>query len=302
MPQRIGFVTCVELGVACLQEIYALGGAVDVVITLNDHQSRHKSGRVFMDEFCVRHGAPLLKVGNMNDASSVQAVRDCGLDWIFVVGWSQIAQRAFLDASRAGSLGMHPTLLPSGRGRAAVPWAILSGLTETGVSLFKLDEGVDTGPVALQERLAIGHDETATALYARVADAHRRLIARAWPLLVEDTLAFTPQDDTLATVWSGRRDEDGEILDSMTCDAADRLVRATTHPYPGAFLSRPQGRYRVWSGHARVGRQFLEDMRTDSAGHLWFPLRDGCFEATHWQIQAFDSSHDVKAVAWRAAH
>lgn len=301
MPQRIGFVTCVELGFACVQEIYELGGALDLVITLNDHRSRNKSGRVFMDEFCARHGAPLLKIGNINDATAVQAVRDYGLDWVLVVGWSQIARRPFLDSSGAGSLGMHPTLLPTGRGRAPIPWAILKGLTETGVSLFKLDEGVDTGPVAVQERLAIGHDETATTLYARVADAHRRLIARAWQQLVEGTLAFTAQDERLATVWPGRRDEDGEIRESMPCAAAGRLVRATTRPYPGAFLSRPQGRYRVWSGQTHAGRQVLEETRTDAAGHLWFPLRDGCFEATEWQIQAIDSSLDV-AGAGRAAH
>ena len=67
---------------------------------------------------------------------------------------------------------MHPTLLPVGRGRAAVPWAILKGLDRTGVTLFKLDEGVDTGDIIGQEMIALSETVTATELYERVNQAH----------------------------------------------------------------------------------------------------------------------------------
>ena len=111
-----------------------------------------------------------------------------------IIGWSQIARDAVLAAPRLGVLGMHPTLLPVGRGRAAIPWAILKGLEKTGVSLFKLDAGVDTGPIGGQISLDVAAEETATSLYERVNAAHCGLIARCWPALMDGSLAFREQE------------------------------------------------------------------------------------------------------------
>ena len=99
---------------------------------------------------------------------------------------------------------MHPTLLPQGRGRAAIPWAILKALPETGVTLFQLDEGVDTGPIIAQKVLPIAANETATTLYERVADAHRSLIGQVWPNLPSGNVQRRIQDESQATIWPGR--------------------------------------------------------------------------------------------------
>jgi len=147
---------------------------------------------------------------------------------------------------RQGAIGMHPTLLPQGRGRAAIPWAILKGLDRTGVTMFKLDAGVDSGPVIAQREVAIGPRETATTLYARVEAAHRDLMRVAWANLSAGRVTLTPQDESLATYWPGRMPEDGRLLPTMTVAEADRLVRAVTEPYPGAFIDGPDGRLRVW--------------------------------------------------------
>src|SRR5262249_6026267 len=152
---RFGFVTCVQLGLTCMQAIYESGGKLEFAGTLQDDQARAKSGRVYLDEFCARHAIPLCKFRNINDALAIDAIRAASVDWVFIIGWSQIARRPVLDATRQGVLGMHPSLLPIGRGRAAVPWAILLGLQETGVTLFQLDEGVDTGPIVAQVRIPV---------------------------------------------------------------------------------------------------------------------------------------------------
>ena len=110
---KIGFVTCVRLGQACIEAIYDQGAALKLAVTLKDHKARKKSGRIYLDEFCNQHEVPLLKVDHVNDPEAVAAFKD--LDWLFIIGWSQIAGPAVLNAPRNGVIGMHPSLLPVGR-------------------------------------------------------------------------------------------------------------------------------------------------------------------------------------------
>lgn len=277
---RFGFVTCVQLGLACMEEIYDVGGRLDLAVSLRDDLSRDKSGRVYLDGFCAEHDIPLLKVRHINDAEVVERVKAAGIDWLFIIGWSQIAGPEVLSAPTRGVLGMHPTLLPEGRGRASIPWAIIKGLERTGVTLFKLDEGVDTGPVLAQEVLPLADREDAGSLYNRVKDAHRSLLRRVWADLENDRIEPTPQDEFRATVWPGRTPEDGEITPEMTVDEADRLVRATTRPYPGAFVDHPEhGRVRIWAGQPDRGE-------ASAADGLRLSLRDGVYCAVDYEFEA----------------
>src|SRR4051812_36214282 len=102
---RFAFVTCVELGLACMQEIERVGGRLDLIVTLKDSLARDKSGRVYVDDFAAKHGADLLKIKTVNDPEVVRAVTDRGIDWLFIIGWSQIAHSAVLRAPRRGVLG-----------------------------------------------------------------------------------------------------------------------------------------------------------------------------------------------------
>lgn len=247
---RYGFVTCVRLGRACVEEILGSGAQLHILVTLRDDLAKQKSGRIYLDDLAEHHQIPLCKVKNINEPKAVQSLRDADLDWLFIVGWSQIAGLEVLSCARRGVLGMHPTLLPVGRGRASIPWAILKGLSQTGVSLFRLAEGVDTGPVLAQRVIEIDADETAGTLYEKAVAAHLSLLRSVVPELEAGSVEEEPQDDAKATEWPARRPEDGEILpQSMTMDHVDRLVRATTRPYPGAFVRQPDGSIlRVWSG------------------------------------------------------
>jgi len=266
---RAGFVTCVQLGLSCMEAIYALGGELALAFTLHDHLAVKKSGRVFIDGFCKQHAIPLVKLRHINDGQLVEVIRRKELDWLLVIGWSQIAGAEVLASPRQGVLGMHPTLLPHGRGRASIPWAIIKGLGETGVTLFKLDEGVDTGPIVAQKVVPIAADETATTLYERITHAHVSLISASWPSLVDGSVVLRPQDEAFATVWPGRTPEEGVIHAAMTVAEIHRLVRAVTHPYPGAYWDGPYGRIVIWAG----SMQFVDDATP-------IPATDGTYWAT----------------------
>lgn len=244
---KMAFATCVQLGLSCIEEIYRIGGELDLLITLKDEKAKNKSGRIYLDDIANKHNAPLLKIDNINDKEVIGALKDYQIDWLFIIGWSQIAKKEVLETPTHGCIGMHPTLLPVGRGRAVIPWAILKGLKETGVTMFKLDEGVDTGEIIGQGIISLDEKTTATDLYQKVNDMHITLISKYWDDIVNNNITLTKQNEANATEWPGRKPEDGEIFSSMTMDEADKLVRAVTHPYPGAFYKDEDRIIRIWS-------------------------------------------------------
>lgn len=277
---RFGFVTCVQLGLSCMKAIYEVGGRLDLVITLEDDMARGKSGRIYADDFCRDHGIDLVKVRNINKPEALEAIHARGIDWLFIIGWSQIARREVLEAPKRGVLGMHPTLLPVGRGRAAIPWAILQGLDQTGVTMFKLDEGVDTGPIVAQHVIPLAPDIDATRLYAEVDEAHALLMRDAFPRLQADRIELQAQDESRASEWPGRNREDGLIDENGSVHDAERLVRAVTRPYPGAFVRRGERELIVWRARVAEAGSGSDGLR------LHFPDGDLLCLDHEWQPAA----------------
>ncbi len=243
---KFGFVTCVQLGKSCMEAIYNVGGHLDLIITLEDNQAINKSGRVYLDEFCYAHNIPLIKSSHVNNEECIQAVKDYKIDYLFIIGWSQIANNLILSAPTKGVLGIHPTLLPQGRGRASIPWAILKDLTQTGVTLFKLDKGVDTGDILEQLIIPLSKSTTATELYELVNQAHIDLITTLYPKLQEDKITFNVQNNELATTWPGRGPDDGKIDLGGSIFQAEKLIRAVTRPYPGAYAIIGNQKLIIW--------------------------------------------------------
>lgn len=245
---RIGFVTVVQLGLDCLEEIERLGGKLELLITLDDDTAQKKSGRVQLDDYASRTGAQLHKTRHINEPSTIAAIQRADLDYLLVIGWSQLVAPEIFPLVKRALVGMHPTLLPEGRGRAPIPWTILKGLKRSGVSMFELKPEADSGNIMGKREFDVSSDETATTLYKKASKAHVDLMRETWPKLAAGLLVGEPQDDEKATHWPQRRPEDGEISLSMSLDQIERLVRATTHPYPGAFLYINGKKLVIWSG------------------------------------------------------
>jgi methionyl-tRNA formyltransferase len=246
---KIAFCTCVQIGKSCIKAIVSEGGRFELLLTLHDFKYKNKSGRIYLDDIAEDTQTPLFKLNHINDPEVAKKLIEYEIDWLFIIGWSQIASRDLLNIPKKGVIGAHPTLLPVGRGRAAVPWAIIKGLEITGVTFFKMDEGVDTGEILDQFEIELSPAETATTLYDRVNKAHVELIKQIWPKLKEGSIVGIKQDESLATYWEGRTPTDGELTSAMYVQDADKLVRATTRPYPGAFKKYDkETKLVVWEG------------------------------------------------------
>ena len=103
-------------------------------------------------------------------------------------------------------------------------------------SLSEYDGGIDTGEILDQIEIPIMENEDATSLYEKINVAHTELIKQIWPKLIDGSLVGIKQDESKATYWEGRTPTDGELKTTMSVKEVEILVRATTHPYPGAFI------------------------------------------------------------------
>lgn len=168
-------------------------------------------------------------------AKAVEFAVNCEADLGIVVGARIIIPRTAFSTTANGYWAVHDSLLPNLRGFAPLNWAILSGQKETGVSLFRITEGMDAGPVYLQKRLSIGDKETAPELHSRICKATVDVVMEGLKSLALGPLEEVRQDERAATYTCSRNAEDGELNWNLSAQELARQVRALTPPYPSAF-------------------------------------------------------------------
>jgi methionyl-tRNA formyltransferase len=244
---RLVWVSFDVMGRDCLVAAAEGGAEVAAVVTLPGPIDASRSGQCSFDEIASELGAKLIETADVNSPATVEAVREVDPDLIFIVGWSQLVMDEFIGLARHGVFGMHPTLLPKHRGRAAIPWAILSGLAVTGVTLFEIVDGTaDSGPIVGQVEVPLSRDETATTLYDKVTVAHVELVRRCVPQLLDATAPRVEQDTRRASAWPKRTPADGIIDWETRAPYLHDWVRAQTRPYPGAFTFHGEEKLVVW--------------------------------------------------------
>ena len=244
---RFAWVSFDTIGRDCLVAAAEAGAEIAAVVTLPGPIDPNRSGQCSFDGAAASLGAVLVETADINTTETTAAIRAAGADTAFVVGWSQLVRDEFISLAPKGVFGMHPTLLPRHRGRAPIPWAILSGLAKTGVTLFEIvDPTADSGPIVGQAEVAIAPDETASSLFDKLADAHVDLIRRYVPELVEGRAPRIAQDPKRASAWPKRVPTDGIIDWEIRAPYLYDWVRAQTRPYPGAFTFLGDTKVVVW--------------------------------------------------------
>jgi methionyl-tRNA formyltransferase len=235
------------IGRECLDATAGAGADVVGVVTLPGPVDPLRSGQCSFEETAARLGARLIETADINAEETLAQIAALEPELIFVVGWSQLVRDPFIALAREGVFGMHPTLLPRHRGRAAIPWAILSGLAKTGVTLFQItDASADAGPIVGQVEVPVAPDETATTLFERISEAHVALLRECVPLLLRGEAPRVEQDPARASTWPRRAPTDGIIDWETRAPYLYDWVRAQTRPYPGAFTYLGSAKVVVW--------------------------------------------------------
>jgi methionyl-tRNA formyltransferase len=206
-------------------------------------------------------GLPVRHPASLRDAEEQAAFAALGADVAVVAAYGLILPQPVLDAPRHGCLNIHASLLPRWRGAAPIHRAIMAGDAETGISIMRMEAGLDTGPVLLHEATPIAADETTGSLHDRLAAMGARLIVLALDKLHD--LTPRPQPETGVTYASKIAKAEARIDWTRPAEAVARQIRGLS-PFPGAWVATPAGRLKLLNARPVTGQgrpgEVLEDL------------------------------------------
>jgi methionyl-tRNA formyltransferase len=251
---RIVFAGTPEFAAQALAAILAAGQSVPLVLTQPDRPSGRgmalKASPV--KQLALEHGLRVHQPASLKSAESRQPIIDARPDVMVVAAYGLILPQAALDIPRLGCINIHASLLPRWRGAAPIQRAILAGDAETGVTLMRMEAGLDTGPMLLKGRLPITDADCAATLHAKLAALGARLIVEALPRLARGELPGEPQPAEGVT-YAAKLEKSEAALDwRQTAVALSRAVRAFD-PFPGT-VARVEGQtIKVWRAEPAPG-------------------------------------------------
>jgi methionyl-tRNA formyltransferase len=246
-----------EFAVPTLERAIAAGHRVLAVFTQPD-RPKGRGGQLAASPVklaALRHAIPVHQPERVRRPDSGELLRSLKPRAMVVVGYGQILPQSIIDIPPLGIVNVHASLLPKYRGAAPIQWAIANGETRTGVTTMRIDAGLDTGDMLLKWETAIGPEENALELGARLADAGADLLVQTLAALDDGIIQAGPQDSSQATHAPILKKEDGRIDWNMSASRIFNRMRGFL-PWPGAYTSfRGQGMH-IWK--ARVAEELGE--------------------------------------------
>jgi methionyl-tRNA formyltransferase len=243
-----------DIGVLCLRELLSQGTEVVAVVTHRDEPGE----RIWFDsvaDLAGAHGIPVHVPEDPNTPGFVEEIRGLRPDLIFSFYYRRLLAPPILAIPPLGAVNLHGSLLPKYRGRAPLNWVLVHGETATGVTLHHMDARADHGDIIAQRVVPIAVEDTVLALWRKLTMAARGLLAETYPLLVAGRAPRMPQDHSVATTFGRRRPADGLIDWSQSAWQIYNLIRAVTHPFPGAFTFWGDERIFLWFARPPRGRR-----------------------------------------------
>jgi methionyl-tRNA formyltransferase len=243
---RIVFMGTPEFAVPTLVELIGRGYEVAAVYT----RAPAAGGRGMAErrspvhETAEKFGLPVLHPTSLNGDAAAEAFRGHAADVAVVMAYGLLLPKAILEAPEYGCLNLHASLLPRWRGAAPIARAIMAGDSETGVCVMRMDQGLDTGPVALAERVPIGPDTTAGELHDQLAVLGADLMARALAALERGVLEFKPQPAEGVTYAKKIEKGETQIDWSKPWKQVHDHIRGLS-PHPGAWFEAGGTRIKV---------------------------------------------------------
>ena len=245
-----------EMGHACLEALLEMGAPVAALFTHRDDPHEeiwwHSCA-----ELAARHRIPVYFADKIDDEWVARvAAMDPAIIYSFF--YRNLLPERLLDCARLGAYNLHGALLPKYRGRASVNWVLVNGETETGVTLHHMVARADAGDIVGQRRTEIDDADTALTLYRKLVPLGAGLVREFHPLIAAGCAPRRAQDIAAGSYFGRRTPADGKIDWRWPARRIYNLVRAVTHPYPGAWCKLGERKLLVWqakiaSESGRVG-------------------------------------------------
>ena len=264
---RIVFFGSPDFALPSLEALLAAGNEVALVVS----QPAKPVGRSaeLLDPPVARRakelGLPAFQPPTLKEDAAFARLADAGADLFVVVAYGKILAQRVLDLPRLGCVNVHGSVLPRWRGASPVQAALLAGDAESGVSIMRMEAGMDTGPVYAVTRSPLAAEEDAGSLSSRLAREGAELLVATLPSIESGTAVAVRQEDSLATLCPKIRREDGQADFSRSAEELVNRLRAFT-PWPGLFAFRGGKRVKLLAARAAAGRAGAAPGEVLSAG------------------------------------
>lgn len=234
-----------DIGYECLKVLIDCGEEIVAVVTHED-DPREEIWFRSVAELAGSHQLPVYAPRDPNTPAFIDLIRSLAPDLILSFYYRRLLSKELLAVPRLGGINLHGSLLPKYRGRCPVNWVLINGERETGVTLHHMIEEADAGDIIAQIAVPIRIEDTAQSLFYNLTAAAVELCRDTYPRIKKGTARRVPQNPKIATTFGGRRAQDGRVAWERPAWEIYNLIRAVTHPYPGAFTYYKGKKLYLW--------------------------------------------------------
>lgn len=267
---KIVYMGTPDFAVAPLEAIIKAGHQVMAVVTQPDKQKgRGKEVQMTPVKTCaVQYGIPVFQPVKIREPEAVNKLKEYEADIFVIAAFGQILSEEILTMPPLGCVNIHASLLPAYRGAAPIQWAVINGEKESGVTIMRMEKGIDTGGMYAKKAVSLTHKETGASLHDKLMQAGAELIVEALPKIASGELVPIAQDDSKAT-HVGRLDKSmGKIDWGKDADVLERLIRGL-NSWPSAYTTFKGKTLKIWEADvvAQQGSSIpgtIETVRKDS--------------------------------------
>ena len=294
---KLIFMGTPDFAVPVLEELIKRGHEVGYAVTQPDRAGNR--GRITFSSVkkaALVHGITVLQPENLNKAQECKrTINDFAPEAIVVVAYGQILKKEILNAPKYGCFNVHASLLPKFRGAAPMQHAILSGEQKTGITVMRMNEGLDEGDIAAKAETCIG-DKNFRDIHDELSEMGAVLMADTLQLLENGEITYAVQDSEAATYAPKITKSDGKIDFGKRAEAVRRQIRAFD-PWPGAFCEYKDKKLKIWNGteswdKATCGEDVSPgEIVAASAQGLYVACGEGTLKITELQLQGKKRMH-----------
>ena len=264
-----------DFAVGTLEEIIRAGHKVVLVVTQPDKPKGRGKAMQYtpVKECALAHGIEVFQPVKVKEPENIEVLRKYEPDIIIVAAFGQIVPKSILDMPKYGCVNVHASLLPQYRGAAPIQWAVINGDEVTGVTIMRMNEGIDTGDMIAKKTVRLAEDETGGSLFDKLAQVGAQLCVETMEMIEAGKVEYIPQNNEEATHTSMIRKELGLIDWNRPAVDIERLIRGL-NPWPSAYTQLSGKTFKIWK--ARV----VSDENTYEPGCICRIDKEGMYVQT----------------------
>lgn len=285
---RVIFMGTPDFAVKTLEKIIEEGHEVVLVVTQPDKPKGRGKNMQFppVKDCAVAHGIEVFQPVRIREQECIEVIRTYQPDIIVVAAFGQILPKEILDMPQYGCINVHASLLPKYRGAAPIQWAVINGDEKSGVTIMRMDVGLDNGDMIAKEEVVLAADETGGSLFDRLAETGATLCVKTMSQIEAGNVTYTPQKEDEATHVSMIHKELGRIDWTQSAEVIERLIRGL-NPWPSAYTILNGKTFKIWNASilAEIGENEPGTVIKVSGKEMWVQTGAGVLALKEVQLE-----------------